>query len=83
LHHAALEPLWRWIATISRRRSLQVFATTHSGECIHAASRAFQALDDDGLGVIRLERVESETRATIYDRTLIETAERTGTELRG
>jgi hypothetical protein len=83
MHYLALEPLWRWIATISRRRSLQVFATTHSEECIHAASRAFQALDDDGLRVIRLDRLESGTRAALYDRALVETAERTGTEIRG
>jgi predicted ATPase len=72
MHHLVLEPLWRWIATMARRRNLQVFATTHSEECIHAACRAFQGLDD-----------ETETRATIYDRALVETAERTGTEIRG
>lgn len=83
MHHLVLEPLWRWIATISRRRNLQVFATTHSDECLHAACRAFHALDDDGLRVIRLDRLESGTRATIYDRALIEVAERTGTEIRG
>jgi predicted ATPase len=83
MHHLALEPLWRWIATISQHRSLQVFATTHSEECIHAASRAFQALGDDGLRVIRLDRTESETRAALYDRALIEAAERTDTEIRG
>jgi hypothetical protein len=83
LHHLVLEPLWRWIATISRQRGLQVFASTHSDECIHAAARAFQSLDDDGLRVIRLDRRESETRATIYDRALVETAKRTGTEIRG
>lgn len=83
MHHLALEPLWRWIATISSRRNLQVFATTHSEECIHAACRAFRGLDNDGLRVIRLDRLESGTRATIYDRALVETAERTGTEIRG
>jgi predicted ATPase len=83
MHHLVLEPLWRWIATISRRRELQVFATTHSEECIHAACRAFQSLADEGLRVIRLDRLEGGTRATIYDRALVETAERTGTEIRG
>lgn len=83
MHHLVLEPLWRWIAVTARRRNLQVFATTHSDECIHAASRAFHSLDDDGLRVIRLDRIESGTRATIYDRVLVETAERTGTEIRG
>lgn len=83
MHHLVLEPLWRWMATISRRRNLQIFASTHSEECIHAASRAFQDLDDDGLRVIRLDRLESGTRATFYDRALVETAERTDTEIRG
>ncbi|HET7501535.1 MAG TPA: AAA family ATPase, partial [Kofleriaceae bacterium] len=66
MHHLVLEPLWRWLAMMSRRRDLQVFATTHSEECIHAACRAFQSLDDDGLRVIRLDRLESGTRATSY-----------------
>jgi hypothetical protein len=83
MHHLVMEPLWRWIATLSRRRNLQVFATTHSEECINAACQAFQELDDDGLRVIRLDRLESGTRATIYDRALVEAAERTGTEIRG
>jgi hypothetical protein len=83
MHHLVLEPLWRWIVMISKRRNFQVFATTHSEECIHAACRAFHGLDDDGLRVIRLDRLESATRATIYDRALIEVAERTGTEIRG
>lgn len=83
MHHLVLEPLWRWIATISRRRDLQVFATTHSEDCIHAACRVFHDIDDDGLRVIRLDRLEKETSTTIYDRTLVEVAERTGTEIRG
>lgn len=83
MHHLVLEPLWRWIARISRRRNLQVFATTHSEECIHAACRAFRELDDDGLRVIRLDRMERETRVSLYDQALIAVAERTGTEIRG
>jgi len=83
LHHLALEPLWRWLAIISRQRNLQVFATTHSEECIHAACRAFGGLEDEGLRVIRLDRLESGTRAVTYDRTLLETAVRTDTEIRG
>jgi hypothetical protein len=83
MHHLVLEPLWRWIGVISRKRNLQVFATTHSEECIHAACRAFGGLDDDGLRVIRLDRLEGGTRAVIYDRTLVEAAARTGTEIRG
>jgi predicted ATPase len=83
MHHLALGPLWRWIATTALERGIQVFATTHSEECITAAHRAFDDLGDDGLRVIRLDRLEQRTQAAIYDRSLIETAERTGTEIRG
>ena len=83
LHHAVLEPVWRWLATISSKRDLQVFATTHSEECIHAAAAAFAALDDDGLRVIRLDRREDRTTAAVYDRALVDTAMRTDVEIRG
>lgn len=83
MHHLVLEPLWKWLGEVSREHDLQVFATTHSEECIYAACRAFAALDDDGLRVIRLDRLESGTRAAVYDRGLVETAARTGTEIRG
>lgn len=83
LHHSVLEPVWRWIATISARRDLQVFATTHSEECIEAACRAFTALNDDGLRVLRLDRRETETVATVYDRAMVEAATRMDVEIRG
>jgi len=83
LHHSILESVWRWLAVVSSKRGIQIFATTHSEECIHAASRAFTELKDDGLRVIRLDRRDGETTAAIYDRELVETAAETGVELRG
>lgn len=83
LHYSVLDPVWRWIALISQKHDIQVFATTHSEECIHAACRAFTALNDDGLRVIRLDRREDRTTATLYDRALVETAAETGVEIRG
>ena len=83
LHHSVLERVWRWLAVVSAKRNLQVFATTHSEECIHAAAAAFTALNDDGLRVIRLDRREDHTTAAIYDRQLVETAVEIGMELRG
>lgn len=83
LHHSVLEPVWCLLALVSQTRNFQIFATTHSEECIHAACRAFTALDDDGLRVIRLDRREDRTTAAIYDRALVETAVETGVEIRG
>jgi len=83
LHHAVLEPVFRWLATISSKRGLQVFATSHSEECIQAACRAFTALGDEGLRVIRLDHREDQTTAAMYDRALVETAAGAGVEIRG
>ncbi len=83
LHHSALTPVWSWLATISAKRNLQVFATTHSEECIAAASRAFTAASDDGLRVIRLDRRQDKTVAAVYNRDLVETAIAADVEIRG
>jgi hypothetical protein len=83
LHHSTLEAVWEWLATVSANRSVQIFATTHSEECVQAACRAFSTLEDDGLRVIRLDRREHETVATVYDRNLVAAAERMGVEIRG
>jgi hypothetical protein len=83
LHYTTLEPIWRWLAQISIRQGSQVFATTHSEECVQAACRAFTALGDDGLRVLRLDRREHETSVAVYDRKLVAEAERMGVEIRG
>ena len=83
LHHSVLTAVWRWLATVSVTRNLQVFATTHSEECIAAASRAFTLANDDGLRVIRLDRREDKTVAAVYNRDLVETAIAADVEIRG
>ncbi|GMU07294.1 AAA family ATPase [Corallococcus caeni] len=83
LHHSVIEPLWSWISKATQEKGVQTFATTHSEECVQAASRVFKAQNDDGLRVIRLDKQEHETKAVVYDRDLVEAAERMGVEIRG
>ncbi|NOK21264.1 AAA family ATPase [Corallococcus carmarthensis] len=83
LHHSVLEPLWTWISKATQESTVQTFVTTHSEECVQAAARAFDAQNDDGLRVIRLDKQEHETKAVVYDRDLVEAAERMGVEIRG
>jgi hypothetical protein len=83
LHHSTLESVWNWLATVSANQNMQLFATTHSEECVQAACRAFSALNDEGLRVIRLDRRAHETVVTVYDRNLVAAAERMGVEIRG
>ena len=42
LHHATLEKVWTSLDWLSREFNVQVFATTHSYECIRAAHTAFK-----------------------------------------
>lgn len=41
LHHSILMKVWQVIAEAARRHNTQIFATTHSWECIEAAHKAF------------------------------------------
>jgi predicted ATPase len=83
LHYSVLGAVWKWLAAVSANRRIQVFATTHSEECVQAASQAFTELGDNGLKVIRLDRQEHETVAKVYDRDLVAAAERMDIEIRG
>lgn len=75
LHHSTIDKLWRWLATVSTERNVQLFLTTHSEECIQAAAHVFTELSDDGLCVIRLDRHAHETTAALYDKSLVEATE--------
>jgi hypothetical protein len=55
IHYAALPILWQGIANIARELDIQIFATTHSYECIQAAAKVFEAAPEE-FQLIRLER---------------------------
>lgn len=59
LHHSALSDVWRVIDEAAGQFCTQVFATTHSLECIEAAHHA---LGPDGFLLHRLEVSDSENR---------------------
>jgi AAA15 family ATPase/GTPase len=84
LHHSVLEKVWQTIAEAARQFEVQVFATTHSFECIAAAHRAFGA--DLGFEydfrLHRLERVNGNIVAKTYDRDALRAALEMGLEVR-
>ena len=69
-----VQKVWRAIAEAARQFDVQVFATTHSFECIGAAHQAFSedlpGLQDD-LRLHRLDRVNGDTVAKTYDREIL------------
>ncbi len=67
LHYSVQEKVWQAILTAAREYDVQVFATTHSLECVHAAQRAFAASDPSALLVHRIERNGDEARVVTID----------------
>ncbi len=58
LYYAKLKDAWKAIAEALRKESVQLFATTHSHECLRAACQAFSEVQPGDLAVHRLERRE-------------------------
>ena len=80
IHHSVLADIWRVLDDASRRFGVQVFATTHSFECVQAAD---QAIKTDALSLHRLARDDDgNCRCVTYDRTEIAAALRHDIEVR-
>lgn len=47
IHYNVLDELWRTIFVLSKQLNVQVFATTHSKECIESFNRVQQVLKDE------------------------------------
>ena len=58
LHHSVQKQIWTGLAEVAKELNVQIFATTHSGECLHAAHKAFLAREPYDLGVMQLFRTE-------------------------
>ena len=79
LHHAVLPDVWRAVRTAAEQFNVQVFATTHSFECVQAAH---DALGPDGFRLHRLEVFDGTTRCVTYDDDAIDGAVRHNLEVR-
>jgi len=64
IHHSVLPEMWRAIDTASRRFNTQIFATTHSFECVRAAH---ESLGGDDFRLHRLEKTDDGNRCVTYD----------------
>ncbi|MFN0108285.1 MAG: AAA family ATPase [Blastocatellia bacterium] len=74
IHHSALADVWAGIAEIAEKEDLQIFATTHSWECISSAHQSFANASPDDFRLFRLEQVKGEIKTIAYDEEAIEAA---------
>ena len=74
LHHAVMRDVWKAIMEAAKRSRTQIFATTHSRECIEAAFEAAASMQRYELGMHRLERVDGRIEAITYDKESLQAA---------
>ena len=68
IHYTNFDKLWEVILTISKEQNVQVFATTHSKECIESYARVAKRLKDDEIAFVELGRNKNDDiRAIVMD----------------
>ncbi len=80
-HYSILPQVWRLIFETAAKLNVQVFATTHSWDCIEAFQAAATQHPQAGL-LARLENREGEVRATLFDEKRLAIATREQIEIR-
>lgn len=65
IHYTLLDQFWEIILTLSKELNVQVFATTHSKECIESCCRVTKKLDEREVSLITLVRNKSQQAKAI------------------
>ena len=74
LHHSVHEKVFAVLANLTRSFDVQVFATTHSDECIRAAYQAMAKESAEDFAYCRLQRVDGEIEPANLDSEMLEIA---------
>lgn len=82
VHHSIMDEIWIGIAEAARSFNAQIFATTHSRECIVAAHSAFIKTGRYDFILHRLDRSDEKIEVKTYDRETLDAAIESGFEVR-
>jgi hypothetical protein len=67
IHYTVLPDLWRFILRVAKLHDVQVFATSHSWDCILGLQAAAADVPDADAMLIRLEQQPKSTKAVLFD----------------
>lgn len=67
LHYSVQATMWRLVIEMAHRLNVQVFATTHSWDCIQGFQQATQEAKQEEGVLIRLGRKKEDIVATLYN----------------
>ncbi len=82
LHYSVQADMWRLVFETARRLNIQVFATTHSWDCIQGFQEAAQEDQQSDGFLIRLGRKQENIVATVYNEEELAIATREQIEVR-
>jgi AAA15 family ATPase/GTPase len=83
LYYATLKEMWRVVIETSVKQDAQVFATTHSWDCVQAFQQALRASTHRNEGsLIRLDRANEQVTVTTYTADELDIAIPQGIEVR-
>ena len=74
LHPSVQEEVFSMLLDLAKSFDVQIFATTHSDECIRAAHRTLRKHGPKALAFYRLDRVNKEVKVVRFDDEMLETA---------
>ena len=79
IHHSVMPDVWKAIGKAAERFDVQIFATTHSFECIQ---KAYKGLGEDGFRFFRIDNLREANRAIGYEPEELELVMRLHMEVR-
>ncbi len=82
LYYETLPQIWKGIAALAASENIQVFATTHSLECIVAAHETMKTFPTYDFALHRVQRVKGKLETVTHDQGMLEAALHSGMEVR-
>lgn len=84
LHYSSLEILWKAIFESAKKFNVQIFATTHSLECVRAFSSVYSESGNknDDIRLYRIEKKGNEHKTIAFNNDELESAIESGWEIR-
>ena len=82
LHYSVMEDMWKLVTTTAKKHNIQVFATTHSRDCVDSLAAVCRDTVSDN-SEVTIQRIEREkNRSVAYTEQEIIAAATHGTEVR-
>jgi len=82
IHHSVQRDFWRMVLTIAHNQNIQVFATTHSWDCVKGFAQAATELSKVDGRLVRIEKSDDQVSAVEYSEEELDIATRQHIEVR-